>query len=46
MKRLGEIIIASYDEDDLDFYKEHPDFNPNPLIQRSTDLNDFVNIDK
>jgi len=38
----GEIIHASYDESDLDFYQKHPDYNPNPLVPRSTNLNDFV----
>jgi len=42
MKKLGEIIAASYDEVDLEFYKEHPDYNPNPLASRSTNLQDFV----
>jgi uncharacterized membrane protein YvbJ len=43
----GEIIYASEDEDDpeLQFYKEHPDYNPNPLSSRSTDLSSFVSFE-
>ncbi|MBR2290155.1 MAG: hypothetical protein IJ867_06160 [Clostridia bacterium] len=39
----GEIIYASQDENDpnFDFYREHPDYNPNPLEPRSTRLDDF-----
>lgn len=37
-----EIISASYNESDLDLYKEHPDYNPNPHIQRSRNLYDYV----
>lgn len=44
MKILGEIISASRNEEDLKFYKDHPDYNPNPLIQRSTNLNDFLYV--
>jgi uncharacterized membrane protein YvbJ len=42
----GEIIYASEDEDDpeLQFYKEHPDYNPNPLSSRSTDLSSFASF--
>jgi hypothetical protein len=41
----GEIISASTNEDDLDFYIENPDYNPNPLSSRSTDLSSFVSYD-
>jgi len=43
-EKTGEIIYASYDENDPDFefYKEHPDYNPNPLAIRSTNLEDFI----
>lgn len=40
--QTGEIIAASYDEIDLDFYKTHPDYNPNPLATKSMNLEDFV----
>ncbi len=40
-----EIIYASDDENDpeLQFYKENPDYNPNPLLPKSTDLSSFIN---
>lgn len=36
----NEIIYATQDENDpeLQFYLEHPDYNPTPLVPRSTDL--------
>ena len=40
-EKTGEIIGASQDETDLEFYKENPDYNPNPLQQRSTDIEDY-----
>lgn len=43
-EETGEIIHASQSEDDLDFYREHPDYNPNPLAPRSDNLRDFVDI--
>lgn len=43
-EETGEIIHASQNEDDLDFYREHPDYNPNPLAPRSDNLRDFVDI--
>ena len=44
-KNTNKIIYASDDENDpeLQFYKEHPDYNPTPLVSRSTDLSSFVN---
>ena len=43
----GNIIYASYDKDDpsFEFYREHPDYNPNPLSSNSRTLNDFVSYD-
>jgi len=40
----GEIIFASYDKDDVmfNFYKENPNYNPNPLISRKTRLEEFI----
>ncbi len=40
----GEIIYASYDKDDtmLDFYKNNPDYNPNPLDPKKTTLEEYV----
>lgn len=40
----GEIIYASQDENDsrLKFYTKHPDYNPNPLQPRSSNLKDFI----
>lgn len=44
----GEILYASYDEDDamLDFYKNNPDYNPNPLAPKRTSLEDFVRMEE
>ena len=44
-ENTGEIIGASRDENDLEFYKKHPDYNPNPLSNRSTNIQDFVDYD-
>ena len=43
-EETGDILYASYDENDpsLEFYKEHPDYNPNPLNSRSRNLEDFI----
>ena len=41
-EKTGEIIGFSQDEADLDFYKENPDYNPNPLQPRSKDINDYI----
>ena len=41
-ENTGEIITASYNEEDIEFYKEHPDYNPNPLAPRITNLNDYL----
>ena len=40
----GEILYASYDEDDamLDFYKNNPDYNPNPLVYKKTTLEEYM----
>ena len=37
-KETGEIITASHDETDLEFYESHPDYNPNPLGVKPTEL--------
>ena len=41
-KKTGEIIGASRDEEDLRFYEENPDYNPNPLQTRPTDIEDYT----
>ena len=41
----NEIITASPNEKDLEFYKKNPDYNPNPLSTRSTDLKSFVDYE-
>lgn len=47
-KSTGEILYASYDEDDamLDFYKNNSDYNPNPLAPKRTSLEDFVRMEE
>lgn len=42
-EETGEIIQASRNEDDLQFFLENPDYNPDPLTERSTNLEDFIN---
>ena len=42
MKKLGEIISASQNKEDLQFYKEHPDYNPNPLSEHKNNLYEFL----
>ncbi len=41
-RETGEIISASRDEEDLKFYESHPDYNPNPLSSKPTDLNSYL----
>lgn len=41
-EKTNEIIAASTNEEDLEIYKKDPDYNPNPLAQKTTDLNSFV----
>lgn len=41
-EETDEIISASYNEHDLDFYKEHPDYNPNPLEPKNKTLKDYI----
>ena len=41
-KETGEIISASRDEGDLEFYESHPDYNPNPLSPKTKDLNSYL----
>lgn len=43
-KETNEIIAASREETDLEFYKKHPDYKLNSDAIRSTDLNDFVEV--
>lgn len=38
----NEIVAASKFEEDLEFYKEHPDYKEDPMEVRSTDLHDFI----
>ena len=42
----GNIISASSNIEDLEFWEKHPDYNPNPLIKKSTDLEDYLYVDK
>ena len=41
-EETGEIRAVSSNKDDLKFYKENPDYNPNPLAERETDIKNFV----
>ena len=41
-KETGEIISASREEEDLEFYESHPDYNPNPLSPKPTDLDGYL----
>ena len=41
-KETGEILFTSRNQEELDFYKEHPDYNPNPLSEKETDIADFI----
>lgn len=45
-EETGEIVSASYDETDLEFYKENPDYNPNPLAPKTTNLDDYINYEE
>lgn len=40
----NEIIAASPYKEDLNFYKKHPDYKPDPFATRSTDLHDFLYV--
>lgn len=40
----GEIISASPNEDELDFYKDNPEYNPNPLQEKTNSLKDYANL--
>ena len=44
-EKTGEIIGASRDKEDLKFYEENPDYNPNPLQTRSTNIEDYIYFD-
>lgn len=41
-KESGEIITASHDKTDLEFYESHPDYNPNPLGTKPTNLDKYM----
>lgn len=45
-EETGEIVTASEDENSFDLYKQDPDYNPNPLIERKTDLQSYVQHDE
>lgn len=45
-EETGEIISASKDEAYLKIYIDNPDYNPNPLTQKSTSLQDFINSEE
>ena len=40
----GEIISASQNEDELEFYKDNPEYNPNPLQEKANSLEDYANL--
>lgn len=40
----GEIISASQNEDELDFYKDNPEYNPNPSQEKMNSLEDYANL--
>lgn len=40
----GEIISASQNEDELEFYKDNPEYNPNPLQEKTNSLEDYANL--
>lgn len=42
-----EIVYATKDENDpnLEFYKKYPDYNPTPLVPKSTNIEDFLYIE-
>ena len=44
-KETNEIISASQNEEDLKFYEENLDYDPNPLAPKSTDIEDFIYYD-
>ena len=41
-KENGNIIQVSNDKTDLQFYEENPDYNPNPLQTKSTNIKDYI----
>ncbi|MBR2289350.1 MAG: hypothetical protein IJ867_01690 [Clostridia bacterium] len=45
-EQTNEIVAASKFEDDLVFYKDHPNYQEDPLKIRSTDLKEFLNVDE
>lgn len=42
----GEIINANMDLESFEIYKIDPEYNPNPLIPKSTELSDFISSDE
>lgn len=38
----GEIIETSKYKEDMEFYMRHPDYNPNPLDSRPTDIESYI----
>ena len=44
IKILGEIIIASNNEEDLKIYKDNPNYNPNPTEPKSNDLKIWLTL--
>ena len=41
-EETGEIIGASKYKEDLQFYIDNPDYNPNPLNQRSSSIENYI----
>jgi len=44
-EETNEIITASQNEEDLKFYEENPEYNPNPLATKRTDLSSYINYE-
>lgn len=45
-EETGVIINASREKADLEFYLLNPDYDPNPLAPKKTDLRDFIEYDE
>jgi len=47
-EETGEILYASYDENnpDFEFYKEYPNYNPNPLKIKTKSLEDYLRTEE
>lgn len=45
-EETGEIINASEDANSFDLYKIDPDYNPNPLLERKANLEDYIQYEE